>query len=224
MKQLLILIPTVALWSLVARPCQAGIIETLSSNAPDLQHLDVGQTVTITTSLSGLNPGDTLDFLGVDVRFDSSLFGTPSSVSPVLTPTGIVPDVSGFASGGSPGVATGLYDDLFAITGLPILTNGSFFTFRLTAWASGSGVIALNPTPNSVGIDSAGATLPNVTASSDLSYTIELGPAAVPEPATWLLGLLGTTGAAGFCLLSRFRGIRRSMATGCCSPRASGSS
>ena len=167
----------------VAGPvCQAGVIVSLASDAPDLSNLSLGQTVTFNVSLSGLNPGDSLDFLGTDIQFDGTLLGTPTSI----TPGAIVPDVTGFAAGASPGVASALYDDLFAFSALPITSNGSFFTFSLTALTTGSGTISFDPAPSSFGTDSLGDFLPDVTAGQPLDFNVQ-GTVLVPEPSSFVI-------------------------------------
>jgi hypothetical protein len=182
---------------------RASPLLTFSSDAPDLQQLHVGDTVSFTVSLSGLNPGDRLDYLSADVMFDGSLLGTPL----VLTPGGIVPDALGFFSGVNTGLATGLYDILLAGTA-PIDANGPFFTFTVQALRPGSGTLAFDPIPSSVGFDGQDAVLPDVLAGADLPYQI-VGAQPVPEPTTLMLLTMSAGALTAWSLFGR-RASRRS--------------
>ena len=61
----------------------------LSSTTADLSHLMVGDIVRFDVSLTGLNPGDTLDYLGADLSFPGGLFDPLPTVSAGVVPTGI---------------------------------------------------------------------------------------------------------------------------------------
>ncbi len=170
---------------LAPHTCHADFILQLSSPS-DLNKLTPGQLVTIRVGLTGLNAGDRLDFLAATVAFDGDLLGTPT-----IAPGPIIPDLSGFAPGESKGVADGLYDTLFAISGTPISTNGVFYSFDVTVLGAGSGMIAFDLVASS-GSDASGVPLSDVTAGSALTIS------SVPEPPSWLLCGLGMLGIIGF--------------------------
>ena len=108
-----------------AQTCRAGSLVSLSTTAPDLNNLTVGQKLTLDVNLSGIgSPADNLDFLAATVKFDSSLLGTPT-----ITPGSIVPDLSGFKSAATAGLADANYDALFA-AGKPIASNGAFYSLE----------------------------------------------------------------------------------------------
>lgn len=72
--------------------CRAAYLVSLSTTAPDLNNLAVGQKITLDVNLSGISsPADNLDFLAATVKFDGGLLGTPT-----ITPGPIVPDLTGF--------------------------------------------------------------------------------------------------------------------------------
>jgi hypothetical protein len=184
-----------ALFLLGARPCAASFLVSLSSPTPNLGALTIGQTVTVDVVLSGLQTGDTADFLGATVNYDGTLLG-PSTV----TPGAIVPDVQGFSSSppGTAGLANGQYDDLnlnpppnfFP----PISSNGILFSFTTQATAAGTGAFSFDPTsPVFIASDGNGNPLTG-SAGSPLGFTV-----ASPEPPAWLLAVLG--GATAFVLL-----------------------
>ena len=161
---------------------RADLILSLSSTTPDLTQIQIGDTVQSNVALSGLNAvSDTLDFLAADVKFEASLFGTPVT----LTPGPILVDLTGVSSGTSPGLANLNYDDLFATTNAPILTNGLFFSFTVVAQAEGSGTVFFNFTDAS--LNGAGAT---PTPMNTLSFTIQ-PVRIVPEPSAFLLCVIG---------------------------------
>ena len=75
-----------------AQTCRAAYLVSLSTTAPDLNNLAVGQKITLDVNLSGISsPADNLDFLAATVKFDGGLLGTPT-----ITPGPIVPDLTGF--------------------------------------------------------------------------------------------------------------------------------
>jgi hypothetical protein len=162
----------------VAQSAQAGTILSLSTDAPDLTSLAVGQSFNVQVSLSGLNTGDTLDFLAATVVFDAAVLGTPTlAIGP------IVPDPTGYIQSALPGLADASYDDLFAASGSPIAANGLFYSFSVTVQGPGQGTIAFDFVDSS-GSDASGAPLPTVTAGDPLTFATV---SAVPEPSAWLL-------------------------------------
>jgi hypothetical protein len=59
-----LMIGLAAISLLGAQPCLAGYIASLSTTAPDLNNLTVGQKVTFDVNFSGIgSPADNLDFL-----------------------------------------------------------------------------------------------------------------------------------------------------------------
>ena len=105
-----LMIGLAAISLLGAQPCLAGYMASLSTTAPDLNNLTVGQKVTFDVNLSGIgSAADNLDFLAATVKFDGSLLGTST-----ITPGGIVPDLTGFQSTAKAGLADANYDSLFA--------------------------------------------------------------------------------------------------------------
>ncbi len=123
-----------ALLSCAVPAARAGIVLSLSSETPDLSHLTVGQTVRFDVQLSGLNPGDQLDYLAGTVDFDSNLLGTPTQVAAGA----IVPDPTGFVGTPFIGVADAFYDAVFfSVTNTPISSNGTFYTFDVKTQGPG---------------------------------------------------------------------------------------
>jgi hypothetical protein len=175
--------------TLATQTCNAAVL-TLVSSPSNLNSLTPGQPVTIQIALSGLNSGDRLDFLAATIAFSGNLLGTPN-----VTPGPIIPDLTGFTPGESNGVADGIYDSLFAISGMPITTNGIFYSFGVTVMGAGSGTIAFDFVDSS-GTNSSGAPLPIATAGSPLTFASAGG--SVPEPPSWLLGGLGLLGIIAF--------------------------
>jgi hypothetical protein len=166
----------------------------LSSDAPDRNNLTLGQTFNVQVSLSGLNSGDTLDFLAAMVGFDAATLGTPT-----ITVGPIVPDLTGYAQSGLPGLADASYDALFAASGSSIAANGLFYSFRVTVQGSGQGTIAFDFVDSS-GTDAGGAPLPAVTAGGPLSFATA---AAVPEPSGFVLAGTGALVLLGYAARRR---------------------
>lgn len=163
------------------RPTEAGPVLSLSSDAPDLNNLVVGQSFNVQVSLTGLNAGDALDYLAATVAFDASVLGTPT-----LTIGPVVPDPTGYVQSALPGLADASYDDLFAASGSPIAANGLFYSFSVTVQGAGSGTIAFDFVDSS-GSDASGAALATVTAGDPLNFAT----AAVPEPSGLILLAVG---------------------------------
>ena len=110
MKRLLILATAFVFSLLAPQAGHADFMLTLTSTAPDLTNLVVGQTVHFDVSVSGLgdpgNPSD-LAFFTTDVGFSDALLGTPITV----TAGAIIPDSSpaSFVPVSAPGVAGMIY-------------------------------------------------------------------------------------------------------------------
>ena len=97
-----LMIGLAAISLLGAQPCLAGYMASLSTTAPDLNNLTVGQKVTFDVNLSGIgSPANNLDFLAATVQFDGGHLGTPT-----ITAGSIVPDLSGFQSTATAGRPT----------------------------------------------------------------------------------------------------------------------
>ena len=82
------LLASVVLLALAGSVCQAGPMVVLSTTAPDLNQVKVGDTIQLDVTVTSLNSGDSLDFLGVDLSFPGSLFGPLPTVTPGLVPGG----------------------------------------------------------------------------------------------------------------------------------------
>jgi hypothetical protein len=196
-------IPAFALATFAGRVSLAAITLTLSAPGSDLNHLSVGQTVTFHVTLSGLDPGETLNLLGVDVRLPVSLFSEPTV--PVSGP--IVPDPGGFlsASGtiGSERFASGLYDDII-VPSAPISTNGHFYSFSVEVIGAGKGLVRFDG-DSGVFLGTPTDLILNPAPSGGLSVT---SSNVVSEPSSFVLLLTGFLGLAGL------RSRRRRFAAG----------
>ena len=103
MKNLKIMLLTLAVvFSVSVRNVTAGPILSLATS-DDLANLAPGQTITIDAVLSGLNPGDELEFLAATAIYDDLVLGTPT-----ITAGSIVPEVGDFTATELPGLADGL--------------------------------------------------------------------------------------------------------------------
>ena len=159
---------------------RAGPILSVAAPGTDLNNLTVGQMITFEVSLGGLVAGDALGFLAATLSYDDTLLSAP-----VIAAGAIVPDTSGFLSSSFPGTADAAYDALLAATGLPITSNGIFFTFEVSVLQAGAGTISFSFV-DSQGEDSNGAPLPPTTTGGSLRFG---APTAVPEPSSLLLAL-----------------------------------
>ena len=169
---------------------RAALLLTLSST-DDLGNLLAGQTATVSVELSGLVPGESLDFLAATIEFDELQLGTPT-----LTAGPIVPDLTGFLLAELPGLADGNYDSFFADTGGSIEDNGVFFSFDVTSQTVGATTILFSFVASS-GEDSVGEPLDAVEFGPALEVTV------VPEPSSLCLILFGII---GICRYARHSG------------------
>jgi hypothetical protein len=180
-----------------AGPCRADLILSLSSIS-DLNNLAPGQTLTVNVQLSGLNPGDRVDFLAATLIYNSNVLGVST-----ITPGPIIPDPSGFLQAAGPGIADALYDSMRAVSMAPLSGDGTLFSVDLPVTDLGPGVIAFAFVDSS-GVSAGGDPLPLATAGSPLDFTSSPA-AAVPGPPSWLLVAIGTAVLVG----ARRRGRRR---------------
>lgn len=192
----------IAALTLIATPStRADLILGLSSTAPDLNNIHVGDTVTIAVALSELggagNPS-ALSNLSVDVAFDGTLLGTPTA----FTAGAIVPDSTSpsFTTGGSSGTASAIYDNVISGTNPPAITsNGTFFTFSVVAAAPGSGSFTFSPAPGAIDDSN------NAAAINGRALAFRVTSNAIPEPSSALLCALGIAGLASHRLVRRAR-------------------
>ena len=163
-----------------------GVMLTLQEQgAVDLLNLSVGQSFNIDVVLSGLQPGEELNYLAGTVLFESSLLGSASNIAAGA----IVPDLDGFIGFGTNGLADANYDVTFTLSGLTIVTNGVLYSFSVTAQQAGAGLIGID-IPSLAARDALDQFVA-IDGGIDLHYSINSGPTVVPEPATWIV----------FCLL-----------------------
>lgn len=160
---------------------QAAPIVGLVSIPTDTSSLTVGQTISVSVEMTGLNPGDELDLLAATVVFDAGLFS-----SPTIAAGSIIPDIDGFLGLEDPGLADGSFDSFFTASGVDTITgNGVFYSFEVTALKEGSGTIDLDFS-DALGTTGSGSSIDGIGIGvSSLSVNI------VPEPTAGLLMLCG---------------------------------
>jgi hypothetical protein len=128
----------VALCSFSMVTANAGVMSLTLQADRDLTTLKVGDGFTIDVVLDKMNVGDLME-LGATVEWTSGLLSDPTNE----TAGPIVPDpldlfLTPFSS---PPRSKPAIDGLFFMFATPISTNGTFFSFDLTAAAPGSGTI-----------------------------------------------------------------------------------
>ena len=158
----------------------------------DLLKLKTGQTFTVDVVLSGLQSNKELNYLAGTVLFNGSLLGSASNV----TAGAIVRDPNGFTGFGLTGLADANYDVGFTSSGRRIATNGTLYSFNVTAQSAGSGFFELDAS-SLAARDPTNAFL-QIDPGAALPYTIT-DTRVVPEPSSWLVfAVLGIV-----CLLIR---------------------
>ena len=161
------------------------ILEFSTPNDPS--QAVVGQTLSVDVLLSGLNPGDTLTFLGVDATLDAASFQLPSN----LRQGTIVRDDRSFAASsfnfGADNFATASFESQIGPSPpfpLPSIdSNGVFFSFDITPTKPGISSLSFIFV-GSEGRNAANFELPNARGGAPIQFNV----AAVPEPG--VLGLL----------------------------------
>ncbi|QEH32094.1 hypothetical protein OJF2_05630 [Aquisphaera giovannonii] len=182
-----------SLFASIPSACSAGVIlSVVSASAPSASQvmLQPGQTTTFDVMLSGIDPmTPAIGNLSAEIDFDASLLGTPFNV----TAGGVVSDPSSFVSAAGPGQANGTFSILVGSSS-PITTNGTLFSFQVTAQmppgSSGAGIFTI---PSIVATDPDFNLIDSAEGTS-VSYTVTA--TAVPEPSSLLMLLT----ACGFGL------------------------
>jgi hypothetical protein len=177
-------------WLLLGPSARADLQLSITqdpSSTVDLNAWNPGQTATFDVSLSGIQQGQTIDFLGATLHFDSNILGTPTL--PIAGD--IVPSSGVFLPAVGPGLSDASYLSVDSTT--LITHDGVFFRFSLTPIASGSGTISFSDgiNPPDVFVDYTNAdssTGNNISAGPDLSFQVP-GVSAVPEPSSSLVVL-----------------------------------
>ena len=185
---------------LMGQSCWGGIMLTLTS-PNDLSNINVGDVVQFDVTLSGLDPGDSLDLLSADLIWSSSLLGLPTVSAGSIIP---VIDIAGFDSSASgAGRASAFYDVSIAMTS-PLTSNGQFFSFSVTALAAGSGTIGFDPISPPVVLLTSGSS-PFADTSADLPYSIH-GTQAVPEVSSLYWAAFMLMAMCGWSLRTKLHG------------------
>ncbi|MEX2214854.1 MAG: PEP-CTERM sorting domain-containing protein [Phycisphaeraceae bacterium] len=166
----------------------SAITMTMSATPADLSALTVGDSFQIDVLLGDLG-GDEVASLGGSIMFPSAQLGTPTGEVAGV----IVPDASDLILTPLAGLMDGQF---FAFTGGNITAEGIFYSFTLTAQAPGSGVIEFDAQSLFAELVQQGEIFDIST--NALTFTVQerTGGAAVPEPATAGLGLMGLMGLA----------------------------
>lgn len=179
---------------LTSGTANAGIVLSLSSSPASPATVSTGTPVTVTVNVSGITTP--LSALGVKVLFDNSFQTGNTPTAGTSVPLSGLADFAASTDNGL-GETLGLYDSFLGVPpgfvglGVPITTDGAFYSFQLTSFADGSGTVsidedlfqtfAFDENGDPVDIDSFGSPL-----------TIN----AVPEPSSLLL--LGAVGGVSF--------------------------
>ena len=128
---------TAAIIAALASSAAADLNATITTDA-DTTNLFLQQPVVFEVAISGLEPGQQLDFLGITVAMDAYRMGTPNPI----TRGGIVPtpgaDPSDFLTARAPGIADASFYCSGTLPTQRITSNGTFFTFTLTPQHAGS--------------------------------------------------------------------------------------
>lgn len=178
---------------------RADLVLGFSSDAPDPLHIAVDQIVTFQVLLTGLgdsgNPSE-LSELGVDVAYDSTLFGMPTVSAGAIVPD---PSIDSFTPVEIAGSAGAVYDTIFS-GAMNISADGIFFTFTVKALRAGSGTLGFSPSPSA--FDSSNDP---VTLDSSATYAFSISSQAVPEPSSLVLLSVALCGAASRKVIRRGR-------------------
>lgn len=169
-------------WLCLAVPTSAapGLDLSLSQ---DPAALFLGDTVTVSVNLSGLEPGEQIGFAGTTVTFSSAIFGIPGG----LAGGPIAPNPADLLLASGAGFADGSYAITGSLSPMPIVSNGTLFSFDLPVLALGTGRIQFDFADlHAVDSGSPSGTKPiPFTTGGPIDYTT-----VVPEPAL-LLPLAG---------------------------------
>ena len=122
---------------------QGGVSVSLSSNAANLNALTVGQPVTFSVHLSGLETDQELDALAVTVSYDDSLLGVPSVSAGTITPDPLDNPLD-FLVSEAPGSADATFLTFGTDLADHIVSDGAFFSFEATALSAGSGSLSFD--------------------------------------------------------------------------------
>ena len=178
---------------LIPKCTHAGVMLSVQAQGGvDLLNLSVGQAFSLDVILSGLQPGEELNYLAGTITFDATLLGDATNV----LPGAIVPDPFGFTGFGTSGLADGNYDVLFSVSGTRISSNGTLYSFSVTAQQVGSGFIDIDP--SSLAARDPMDAFVAIDAGASLPYQINGG--VVPEPSSCIV-----FSALGLFLLNRRR-------------------
>jgi hypothetical protein len=156
-------------------PSQAAPMLVLSTPS-DLSSLNVGEVVTFDVVLSGLMPGDELEYLSANI--DTPLFMVQSSPT-----AGPIADPMNFTGSSFPGGVDGFFDSFFGLNpGANIVSNGVFYSFSLKATTPGSGAISFSSALAALDLDPIVPDFADSVATGDpLQFTI------APEPASFAI-------------------------------------
>jgi PEP-CTERM motif len=207
-----------SLCTLLLMSAQASANPTVTLSSPsNLSDLQVGQTVEIDVTLSGLAVGSDFIFnFNTKVLFNSSLFqaipnpGTSSGLTAVVAPGSVFDNnvqgplqIANFDAQSSltAGAANGIFSQSPNPASGAIGLNGLYYSFDLKAISAGSGSILFDPTPgaNQYAADDTGfnfAPLPN-------TGPLEVSISAVPEPTSIAMLGIGVATLAYWTLARR---------------------
>jgi hypothetical protein len=166
------------------------------STGANLSNLTVGQTVTFNVNLTGLQPGNTLNFLDATLHYDPGIFGLATNIkNGAILPNPLF-DPADFGTT----TGAGLIDGGFFTTGpspsAEIASNGVFYSFDLMAIGAGKGVIGFDFTVGGLKLSSQSESIQfTPTPGPDLAYTVKAastggGGGAVPLPSSVWGGLI----------------------------------
>jgi hypothetical protein len=178
--------------SIFAGPAIADVSVSLSSTA-NLNQLHVGDTVTIDVSLTGLIPGQQLDWAAARVVYPGGLLESGTILPGAALPSPLS-DPLDFLTLTDDGVSEATFMTFATDPSSLILVDGTIFSFEVTAKALGSGTFEFDPAFLFVEelIDGVGPTPLNALSGAPLSFAI------IPEPCGSSLILSGLASFAWF--------------------------